>query len=85
MKNVLSFYKRAVSGKDINEWIEYHTNNQTGHSRIARYFKRHYHIVDSRQYVIISQYDELWPYKKNKPPMIYRFDKHDWSYYFKTP
>ena len=64
MKNVLSFYKRAVSGKDINEWIEYHTNKQTEYSRIARYFKRHYYIVDSIQYVIVSQHGELWPYKK---------------------
>ena len=84
MKNILSFYKRTVSGKDINEWINYHTNNQTEHSRIAKYFKRHYHIVDNRTYVILPQYDKLGPYKKNKSPMIYRFDKRDWISYFKT-
>lgn len=53
MKNILS-YKPGTKfkGKQIKDWIKYHTENQTSHSLVARNMVKYLNIKDDKDYTI---------------------------------
>lgn len=53
MKNILSYNNGNFCGKEIREWICYHTDNQTEYTRIAKSMIRYVDtLVDDRIYRI---------------------------------
>ena len=53
MKNILSFAPRTkIKGKDIKEWVRYHTENETSHSAEARGMIKYLNIDDEKFYII---------------------------------
>ena len=53
MKNILSFSPgTAIKGKVIKEWINYHINNQTSHTKDAMRMKKYLDIDDDSLYTI---------------------------------
>ena len=51
MKNILS-YQQALLGKEIKEWISYHTATETEYTPIAAQMKRFDNIAEERLYRI---------------------------------
>ena len=53
MKNILSYKLGSVfSGKEIKEWINYHLENKTSHTKQALYLKRFLNINDENHYML---------------------------------
>lgn len=58
MKNILS-YKRGtkVSGKEIKDWIEFHTSHETSHTKQALHMRHDYgNIRDTREYFVFPRH-----------------------------
>ena len=72
MRNILSLYNQSIDGKEINEWIKYHTDNHTEYTRIAKYFKKHYVIKNYGSYTICFNTPGAGKYEINKYPTIFR-------------
>ncbi len=51
MKNILS-YTTPLTGKEIKEWIKFHTENKTEYTKIAKTMKRYTNLIDETMYVI---------------------------------
>lgn len=53
MKNILSYNNGRFLGKEIKDWIDYHTKNQTEYTRIAQSMVRYIDTLnDARVYKI---------------------------------
>lgn len=53
MRNILSFKPGTkIKGKEIKDWIRYHTENQTSHSVEAKKMTKYLNIDDDKFYVI---------------------------------
>lgn len=53
MKNILSYSSGArFKGKEIKEWIKYHTENQTEYTKEARKMIDYLNISDDEEYGI---------------------------------
>ena len=52
MENILSFVNKSVSGKEIKQWITYHTTHETEYSKIAYSMVKYLNISDDRAYVV---------------------------------
>ncbi len=77
MQNILSF-KRALLGKEIKEWVSFHTENDTEYTPIATHLKRYDNIADDRLYHIDMhpRDSDLWYSKERKyKPIVVRLDK----------
>lgn len=58
MKNILS-YKPGTkfSGKEIKDWIEFHTSRQTSHTRQALHMQQEYwRLKDTREYLVFPRH-----------------------------
>lgn len=53
MKNILSF-NSPLRGKEIKDWIRYHTETQTEYSRIAKKMQRFLNISDNDMYDVYT-------------------------------
>ena len=55
MKNILSYtpYTR-FKGKEIKEWIKFHTENQTGYAEEAKRMVDYLNISDDTEYYILK-------------------------------
>lgn len=76
MRNVLSCVT-SVSGKEIKEWISYHSERQTSHTKEATRLKRYLNVKDTGMYrvcfpVIYKPF--LWT-KKDRKILFVRADK----------
>ena len=76
MKNILS-YRRPLLGKEIKEWIAYHTTTaRTEYTPIAAQMKRFDNIADERLYRIEMYPRRSWHGKEHKyKPNVIRVDK----------
>ena len=75
MKNILSF-KQPLSGKEIKEWVSFHTANQTEYTQIAKYLIRFDNIADEELYRIDMRPRKSWHGKERKYyPIIIRLNK----------
>jgi len=55
LKNILSYESsKKIKGKDIKEWIIYHTTNKTNYTKIAGQMKK-YMNIDNEQYYTINK------------------------------
>ena len=54
MKNILSFKPGTpILGREIREWFNYHSENQTSHYKAAKYIKkRFFNIKNDRFYTV---------------------------------
>lgn len=53
MKNILSYTSNTpLSGKEIKEWIKFHTENKTEYTKIAKTMSRYNNLIDETMYVI---------------------------------
>ena len=53
MQNILSFQpKTKIQGKIIKNWIKYHINNKTSHSKEASKMIKYLNISDNKHYYI---------------------------------
>ena len=53
MRNILSFKPGTkIKGKEIKDWIRYHTENQTSHSSEAKKMTKYLNIDDDKYYKI---------------------------------
>lgn len=58
-KNILSYKLGTVfTGKEIKEWIQFHLDNRTYRSSVARDMKKYLNIPDEGKYVLHK--DEYW-------------------------
>ena len=76
MKNILS-YITPVSGKEIKEWILYHLERQTSHTRDALKLKRYLNVKDTGMYKVYFRKKYvpfLWT-KKDKEILFVKVDK----------
>ena len=52
-KNILSYTQGKIfTGREIKEWIQYHTVNQTSKSNIAQKLKKYSYLEDNQLYRI---------------------------------
>ena len=52
MKNILSFVNRPLLGKEIKEWIYFHTEYDTEYSKIARRMLRYLNLNEQSEYIL---------------------------------
>lgn len=53
MKNILSYKLGTIfSGKEIKEWIKYHTENQTSKTDVAKKMVKYLDIADDEKYFL---------------------------------
>lgn len=53
MKNILSYVPGSrFKGAEIQEWINYHSNNTSSHFKNASWLKSHFHIINDGVYSI---------------------------------
>ena len=77
MKNILS-YQQLLLGKEIKEWVSFHTANETEYTSIAARLKRYDNIADDGLYRIDMhpRGSDLWYSKERKyKPIVVRLDK----------
>ena len=56
MKNILSYTSNTpLSGKEIKEWIKFHTENKTEYTKIAKTMSRYNNLIDNNMYTILHQ------------------------------
>ena len=72
MQNILSF-KQLLLGKEVKEWVAFHTANYTEYTPIAIQLKRFDNIADEGLYRIIMRPRKSWHGKERKyKPIIVR-------------
>lgn len=74
MKNVLS-YITPVSGKEIREWISYHSQHQTPHTRDALKLKRYLNVKDTGMYKIYFRKKYVLWTKKDREILFVKVGK----------
>ena len=75
MKNILS-YQQPLPGKEIKDWIAFHTANETEYTPIAIQMRRYDNICDEEAYRIIMHPRKSWHGKEHKyKPIITRLNK----------
>ena len=75
MKNILS-YQQPLLGKEIKEWVSFHTANETEYTSIAAQMKRFNNIADEKLYRIDMYPRKSWHGKEHKyKPNVIRVDK----------
>ena len=52
MKNILS-YQQPLPGKEIKDWIAFHTANETEYTAIAAQMQRFGNIADEEKYQVV--------------------------------
>lgn len=52
IKNILSYNGIPLLGKEIKEWIKFHTDNETSHTREAKYMLKFLNINDNLFYTV---------------------------------
>lgn len=51
MKNILSYnLNTRFTGKEIKDWIRFHLNNKTSHTKQAYYLKKFLNLKDNKIY-----------------------------------
>ena len=53
MKNILSCRHELFTGKEIKEWIVYHTEHNTSKSRLAKYMLKYMNIENDTLYEVL--------------------------------
>ena len=71
MRNILSF-NSPLRGKEIKDWIRYHTENQTEYSRIAKKMHRFSNISDNDMYDVYSSSEGTSAGKAGRNPIVVR-------------
>lgn len=75
MQNILSF-QRPLLGKEIKEWVSFHTANETEYTPIATQMMRYDKLSDEETYRIIMHPRRSWHGKEHKyRPIITRLNK----------
>ena len=71
MKNILS-YTSPLSGKEIKEWIKFHSENKTEYTSIADRMIRYKNLIDDKKYLIIHNPNGTGcgEKKKNSPNIV---------------
>ena len=73
--NILSF-QRPLRGKEIREWISFHTEHTTEYTPIAVQLKRFNNISDEGEYRIDMHPRKSWHGKEHKTkPIVERINK----------
>ena len=58
MRNLLSYVGyESFTGKEIKDWITYHTENQTSKTKVAKTLVKYLNIKDDRLYRFIKETD----------------------------
>ncbi len=65
MQNILSF-QRPLLGKEIKEWVSFHTANETEYTSIATRLKRYDNLADEGLYRISMHPRKSWHGKEHK-------------------
>lgn len=52
MRNILSLNGQKISGKEIKDWITYHSTNSTSHTKVAKHMVKYLNIEDYAYYCI---------------------------------
>lgn len=56
MKNIISYkIGTKFSGKEIKEWINYHINNKTSHTKQAQCMKKFLNLKDDEVYILCKE------------------------------
>ena len=73
-KNILSYKLGTVfTGKEIKQWIQFHLDNRTYRSSVARNMKKCLNISDEGKYVLYK--DEYWASANYGQYLVRRVDK----------
>lgn len=57
MKNILSYnLGTCFTGKEIKDWIRFHLDNKTSHSKQASYLKKFLNLKDNKVYKLEKGY-----------------------------
>jgi len=69
--NILSF-QRPLLGKEVKEWVSFHTEHETEYTAIAVQLKRFGNISDEANYRIVMRPRKSWHGKecKYKPVLL---------------
>ena len=79
IQNILSF-QRPLLGKEIKEWVLFHTDNETEYTPIAVQLKRFGNIVDEKTYRIDMHPRKSWHGKEHKfKPNVVRINENSLS------
>jgi hypothetical protein len=74
MRNILSF-QQPLPGKEIKEWISFHSANETEYTPIANQMKRFGNLSDKVLYRIDMHPRKSWHGKERKyKPNVVRVD-----------
>ena len=73
MKNILSYKKPVFTGQEIMEWVEYHIQNNTSHSKEAKYILCHYKLIPNKKYYISTHYYGTGCGEKRYKPYIQNY------------
>ena len=66
VRNILSCTRGTLfTGKEIKEWIDYHTNNETSKTKIANSLSKYTNINDTHLYAVRKD-----PYSKSSNQFI---------------
>lgn len=78
MKNILSYPVGTLfRGREIKEWIDYHMNHETSHTREAKHLQRYLSCQDDEIYVFKrGTYNSSASYNK---PVFECFRRLDFS------
>ena len=69
MKNILS-YQQPLSGKEIKDWIAFHTANETEYSAIAAQMQRFGNIADEATYQVIMHPEKTIHGERFRNPIV---------------
>ena len=75
MPNILSF-QRPLLGKEIREWVSFHTEHETEYTPIAVQLKRFDNIADEKRYRINMHPRKSWHGMEHKfKPNVVRVEE----------
>ena len=74
MKNILS-YQQPLPGKEIKDWIAFHTANETEYSAIASQMQRFGNLADEAAYKVILHPGKTVHGERFRKPSVVRINK----------
>lgn len=69
LKNILS-YTNQLKGKEIKEWIRYHSEHSSEYSMIAIHMQKYLNISDNDMYMVIYNSKGTGCGERNKWPIL---------------
>ncbi len=79
MQNILS-YKQPLTGREIKDWIAFHTANKTEYTPIAAQMQRFSNISDQAKYRIVLHPGKPIHGERFRKPIVVKIqaEQRDW-------